>query len=122
MRDKSERTPPMVTADEARAQVRPDLCALVEHFCASGHPKMRAYRRVGDRIGRSAAWIQRVLGRDDDATVGLHDAINIQSAYERLCVKVEAAADAAAARNTRVREMRHAADEGAPAPRPGEDR
>jgi hypothetical protein len=51
---------------------------------------MQAYGRVASLIGRSSAWVQRVIGRDPRASVGLHDAANIRAAYDRLCARVQA--------------------------------
>ncbi|WP_375453748.1 hypothetical protein [uncultured Methylobacterium sp.] len=98
-----------MTADQAREEVRSPLDLLVEHHVARGAPRMRAYGRVGSLIGRSPAWVQRVLGRRPDAAIGLHDALNIKAAYARLCTSIEAAADTTATRNSLLREEIHAA-------------
>ena len=80
----------MVTADDAREAVRPPLALLVRHHVEQGAARMQAYGRVAGLIGRSSAWVQRVLGRDPQAAVGLHDALNIRAAYDRVCARVQA--------------------------------
>ncbi|WP_286962387.1 hypothetical protein [Methylobacterium sp.] len=80
----------MITAEEAREAVRPPLSLLVNHQVEQGAARMQAYGRVASLIGRSSAWVQRVIGRDPRAAVGLHDAANIRAAYDRLCARVQA--------------------------------
>lgn len=99
----------MITAEQALERVRPDLAEVVSAKQRSTGSRMLAYEAVGSKLGRSATWIRKVLGRAPDVTVGLHDALNIRAAYERLCASVEAAADAAEARNDLLREDLHAA-------------
>ncbi|MBB3905092.1 hypothetical protein [Methylobacterium brachythecii] len=93
----------MMTADQAREEIRSPLDFLVRHHVDGGAPRMRAYERVGAQIGRTPAWVQRVLGRRPDASVGLHDALNIRAAYARLCDRIGAAADAVEAENQALR-------------------
>lgn len=106
----------MMTADQAREQVRSPLAILLQHHVERGTPRMDAYVRVAGLIGRSPAWVQRVIGRRPDTTVGLHDALNIRAAYERICARIEAAADQKEAANAAwenadaLREGRAAAD------------
>ena len=83
----------MMTADDAREAVRPPLVSLVDHQVAHGAARMDAYQRVAGMIGRSRAWVRRVVGRDEHITVGLHDALNIRAAYDRLCTRIEDAAE-----------------------------
>lgn len=80
----------MITADEAREAVRHPLTLLIDHQVEQGAARMQAYGRVAALIGRSSAWVQRIIGRDAEATVGLHDALNIRAAYDRVCARVEA--------------------------------
>jgi len=103
MREKIRTDQPMMTADQAREEVRSPLGFLVRHHVDRGTPRMRAYERVATQIGRTPAWVQRVLGRRDDATVGLHDALNIRAAYDRLCSRIASAADAVEAENSNLR-------------------
>lgn len=93
----------MMTADQAREEIRSPLDLLVRHHVERGAPRMRAYERVGTQIGRTPAWVQRVLGRRADASIGLHDALNIRAAYARLCDRIGAAADAVEAGNDELR-------------------
>ena len=93
----------MMTADEAREHIRSPLDLLVKHHVEQGASRMRAYERVGGLIGRAPAWVQRVIGRREDATVGLHDAFNIRAAYERLCKHIADGTDAIEAENQKLR-------------------
>lgn len=93
----------MMTADQAREQIRSPLDLLIKHHVDQGASQMRAYERVGSLIGRTPAWVQRIIGRREDATVGLHDAFNIRAAYDRLCARVESVADALEAGNEELR-------------------
>lgn len=99
----------MITAEQALERIRPDLAQLIAVKEQRLGSKMLAYERLGARLGRSPGWIRKVLGRSPDVTVALHDALNIRAAYERLCSKIEASADAAEARNDVLREEIHAA-------------
>lgn len=102
----------MITAEQALERVRPDLAEIVSAKERALGSRMLAYERLATKLGRSPTWIRKVLGRAPDVTVGLHDALNIRAAYERLCSTVSAAADAQAAENNRLREEIHAALQG----------
>lgn len=119
MREKIRARLPMMTADQAREHVRDPLAFLIRHQVDQGAPRMRAYERVAAQIGRTPAWVQRVLGRRPDAAIGLHDALNIRTAYERLCARVEAAADRVEAENNTLREALDVALAQRDAPRRG---
>lgn len=93
----------MMTADQALEQIRPDLASIIAVKEQTLGSRMRAYESLGSKLGRSPTWIRKVLGRAPDVTVGLHDALNIRAAYERLCARVENAADALAAENQELR-------------------
>jgi len=93
----------MITAEQALERVRPDLAEIVSAKERVLGSRMLAYDRLAVTLGRSPTWIRKVLGRAPDVTVGLHDALNIRAAYERLCSTVAAAADAQAAENNRLR-------------------
>ena len=87
----------MVTADQILAEAHPKLLTIIKHHMAAGHDKMSAYERAASEVGRSRAWIQRVIGRRPQATVAAHDWLNITA----LCARIEAStarkeADAAA--------------------------
>lgn len=93
----------MMTADQALEQIRPDLASIIAVKERTLGSRMRAYESLGSKLGRSPTWIRKVLGRAPDVTVGLHDALNIRAAYERLCARVESAADALEAGNEELR-------------------
>lgn len=93
----------MMTADQALEQIRPDLASIIAVKERTLGSRMRAYESLGSKLGRSPTWIRKVLGRAPDVTVGLHDALNIRAAYERLCARVENAADALEAGNEELR-------------------
>ena len=93
----------MMTAEQALEQIRPDLASIIAVKERTLGSRMRAYESLGSKLGRSPTWIRKVLGRAPDVTVGLHDALNIRAAYERLCARVENAADALEAGNEELR-------------------
>jgi hypothetical protein len=76
----------MVTADQILAEAHPKLLTIIKHHMAAGHDKMSAYDRAASEVGRSRAWIQRVIGRRPQATVAAHDWLNITA----LCARIEA--------------------------------
>jgi hypothetical protein len=76
----------MVTADQILAEAHPKLLTIIKHHMAAGHDKMSAYERAASEVGRSRAWIQRVIGRRPQATVAAHDWLNITA----LCARIEA--------------------------------
>lgn len=103
MRSKSGSGRLMMTAEQALEQIRPDLASIIAVKERTLGSRMRAYESLGSKLGRSPTWIRKVLGRAPDVTVGLHDALNIRAAYERLCARVESAADALEAGNEKLR-------------------
>ncbi len=72
----------MMTADQAR-EADP-LAARSAHQAPRRSGRLANARlrtgRQPDR--RTPAWVQRIIGRREDATVGLHDAFNIRTAYD----------------------------------------
>lgn len=89
----------MFTADKVLEDARPKLLAVIGHYLSAGHDKMSAYDRAARDVGRSPAWVRRIIGRRDQATVAAHDWLNLTA----LCVRLEAStarkeADAAAIR------------------------
>lgn len=78
----------MVTADQILAEAQPKLLTIIRHHMALGHDKMAAYERAASEVGRSRAWVQRVIGRRAQATVAAHDWLNITA----LCARLEASA------------------------------
>lgn len=108
MGTKTDRNRAMLTASQARDETLPKLSALVRLAQSSMGSKMAAYDAVGRRIGASGSWVRKFMGRQDTGLDG-HVLHNIRTAYERLCTKIEAAADAAEATNALLREDLHAA-------------
>ncbi|MBB5762437.1 hypothetical protein ABEV34_28495 [Methylorubrum rhodesianum] len=93
----------MMTADQALEQIRPDLASIIAVKERTLGSRMRAYESLGSKLGRSPTWIRKVLGRAPDVTVGLHDALNIRAAYERLCKHIADGTDAIEAENQNLR-------------------
>lgn len=93
----------MMTADQALEQIRPDLASIIAVKEQRLGSRMRAYEALGPKLGRSPTWIRKVLGRAPDVTVGLHDALNIRAAYERLCKHIADGTEAIEAENQKLR-------------------
>ncbi|KQO88863.1 hypothetical protein ASF36_23845 [Methylobacterium sp. Leaf90] len=93
----------MMTAEQALEQIRPDLASIIAVKERTLGSRMRAYEALGTKLGRSPTWIRKVLGRAPDVTVGLHDALNIRAAYERLCKHIADGTDAIEAENQKLR-------------------
>ncbi|UYW25878.1 hypothetical protein OKC48_21805 [Methylorubrum extorquens] len=93
----------MMTADQALERIRPDLASVIAVKEQTLGSRMRAYEVIGSKLGRSPTWIRKVLGRAPDVTVGLHDALNIRAAYERLCKHIADGTDAIEAENQKLR-------------------
>jgi hypothetical protein len=109
----------MMTAEQELGLVRPNIVAAVEALQSRGMSRMDAYQALGSMLGKSQTWVRKVIGRQPDAAIYLRDALNIRTAYERLCARIEAAADAAETNNNALREELHAALTGAAAPLQG---
>jgi len=103
MRSKSGSGRAMMTAEQALEQIRPDLASIIAVKERTLGSRMRAYESLGSKLGRSPTWIRKVLGRAPDVTVGLHDALNIRAAYERLCKHIADGTDAIEAENQKLR-------------------
>ncbi|MCJ2129251.1 hypothetical protein [Methylobacterium sp. E-045] len=112
----------MMTAEQELGLVRPNIVAAVEALQSRGMSRMDAYQALGSMLGKSQTWVRKVIGRQPDAAIYLRDALNIRTAYERLCARIEAAADEAETNNNALREELHAALAGAAAPLSGTDR
>ena len=103
MRSKSGSGRAMMTAEQALEQIRPDLASIIAAKERTLGSRMRAYESLGSKLGRSPTWIRKVLGRAPDVTVGLHDALNIRAAYERLCKHIADGTEAIEAENQKLR-------------------
>ena len=106
----------MVTADDELAFVRPSVVKAIEILRGRGLSQMGAYATLAGQVGKSPSWVRGIVGRDPSIGVRLRDALNLNAAYERLCARVEAAADASEAKNNALREELNAALTGAAAP------
>ena len=109
----------MVTADDELAFVRPGVVRALEILRGRGLSQMRAYEVLAGQVGKSPTWVRGIVGRDPNIGVRLRDALNLGAAYERLCARIEGAADAIETSNNALREELHAALSGAAAPLPG---
>jgi hypothetical protein len=112
----------MMTADDELRFARPKVIEMIEHLREAGYTQMRAYSHLAKMVGKSPRWVRRIVGRSPEAEVRLRDAWNIAAAYDRLCARVEAAADAQEARNAIIEGKLHAAREGRSAMGEGDER
>jgi hypothetical protein len=87
-----------VTAEETTERVRPLLLKIVQHKVRETGSKMVAYSKVAAKIGGSASWLRKLLGRQPNVDLAAHQFLNILSLYRKLCERVEAEAE-----NERVR-------------------
>lgn len=82
----------MLSADAVLSRTRPVLCALVDRERSRSGSKMTAYARVAAKIGVTASWVRKLIGRQP---IGLeaHVYLNIHAAYVRMCERIEAEND-----------------------------
>ena len=99
----------MVTADDELAFVRPGVVKAIAILRGHGLSQMGAYEALAGQVGKSPSWVRGIVGRDPSIAVRLRDALNLSAAYERLCKRIEAAADAEEARIATLTEELHAA-------------
>lgn len=99
----------MVTAADTLARARPLVAALVEREERRCGSRMAAYDIIGGAIGKSPSWVRKLLGRQDQVAVELHDFLNIALAYRRLCQRVEGAAERERKRAAALRREANAA-------------
>lgn len=98
-----------VTAEDAAGRVRPLVEALVaERFKETGSRTV-AVEDVASLIGKSVSWIKRLRSGSTEVIVALHDAMNVATAYDRLCSRIEAAAETEKARAEALRRSTDAA-------------
>ncbi len=112
MRTKISTRRTMFTNADAQSQALPLVHALFREAHWRSGSRMAAYDTVAGQIDRSPNWVRKLIGRRADAIVEMCDWLNISAAYDRLCARVEAAADHEEARAAALREMRHEAGEG----------
>jgi len=87
-----------VTADETTERVRPLLSKIIQHKVRETGSKMVAYSKVAAKIGGSASWLRKLLGRQPNVDLAAHQFLNILTLYRKLCDRIEAEAE-----NERVR-------------------
>lgn len=99
----------MMTAQSEAELIRPHVVAVLAKMRERGLSQMDAYAALGREVDKSPTWVRRIIGRSPDVAIRLRDALNVRAAYERLCSSIEAAADAAEAKNALLREELHVA-------------
>jgi hypothetical protein len=99
----------MFTNADAQSQALPLVHALFRDAHSRSGSRMAAYERTAEQIGRSPNWVRKLIGRRADAVVEHRDFLNIRAAYDRLCARIEAAAEHEEARVDALRRTRHAA-------------
>lgn len=82
----------MITASEAIGRAHPFAAALVEREERRIGSRMAAYEAVANRVGVSASWLRKLLGRQP-LVVEAHEYLNLAAAYRALCERVEAEAE-----------------------------
>lgn len=82
----------MLTAADTQEQMRPFVAHLVDAAERTTRSRMAAYEMVSAQIGKSPAWIRKLIGRSPDVLVAHHDFLNIRAAYQTLCRRIEIAA------------------------------
>lgn len=109
MRTKTSTRRTMFTNADAQSQALPLVHALFRDAHSRSGSRMAAYERTAEQIGRSPNWVRKLIGRRADAVVEHRDFLNIRAAYDRLCARIEAAAEHEEARADALRRTRHAA-------------
>lgn len=112
MRAKTSTRRTMFTNADAQSQALPLVHALFRDAHWQSGSRMAAYERTAEQIGRSPNWVRKLIGRREDAVVEHRDFLNIRAAYDRLCARIEAAAEHEEARADVLRSIRHAVVEG----------
>lgn len=87
-----------------------ELVRLEERLTGS---RMAAYDRVGSMVGASAGWVRKFIGRNPDVRPDLVVGWNLLAFYDRVCTRVEQAADNERSRAAALRAENHAAVESA---------
>jgi hypothetical protein len=110
---------PMITAEHEIGLVRPNIVASMKALQERGLSRMEAYAALGSMLGKSQTWVRKVIGRQPDAAIYLRGALNIRSAYDRLCARIDAAAERVEGENNKLREAIDVALSARTAPAPG---
>lgn len=82
----------MVTAADAKNETLPMLLALVGRAEVRTGSRMTAYETVARRIGASASWVRKFVGRQQVGLEG-HVLLNIAGLYRAECERWEAEAE-----------------------------
>lgn len=83
----------MVTADVEAELLRAEIRHAIKALRDQGVSQMDAYTLIGNSVGRSASWVRKHHGRNPFVGVRLRDFLNIRAAYDRLCTRIEDAAE-----------------------------
>jgi hypothetical protein len=90
-------------------QARFAAVELVRREQRSTGSRMAAYDRVGSMIGASAGWLRKFIGRCPDVSPDLVVGFNLLQIYDRVCTRVEQAADNERSRAAALRAENHEA-------------
>jgi hypothetical protein len=101
----------MLTRADMTHETRAYVVALIERERKILGSRMSAYERIASMVGVSSDWLQKIIGRRF-CEVEAHEFLNIQFAYERLCSRVERAADHEEQRVAALQGRTNAADKG----------
>lgn len=86
---------------------------LVRREERSTGSRMTAYDRVGSMIGASPGWLRKFIGRNPDVRPDLVVGWNLLAFYDRVCTRVEQAAENERSRAAALRAENHEAVKGA---------
>ncbi|WP_375408544.1 hypothetical protein [uncultured Methylobacterium sp.] len=99
----------LVTIQEANSRVLGLVERLVaERFKETGS-RITAAEDIAAAVGKSASWLRKLRSGSAGAVVTLADAMNVATAYDRLCSRIEAAAETEKARAAALRRNTDAA-------------
>lgn len=93
MRAKIAQSWAAVTADDTTTRILPLLAKLIQHKTRETGSKMTAYARIAAKVGGSASWLRKLLGRQPNVDLAAHQYLNILSLYRRLCERLETEAE-----------------------------
>lgn len=85
---------------------------LVEREQRAAGSRMAAYDRVGSMIGASGGWLRKFIGRSHEVRPDLVVGFNLLELYDRVCARVEQAAENERTRAAALRAEGHEATQG----------